>query len=816
MNMKSITLYFLSLTLFGLTLQAQITPYQVATLRTAGDASFARAIPGTAILPEVDGGVGYVLGGTGGIGEIASYQYLQGAGRSFALYHTTSRGETNYLPGFLSEDGIVAINMVDQIGREVGLRVGVEAAEETVLADVTGDWHINILQMSPEGNELDVANGTLRLFPTGIAVLDFEDEDENEDFDGSVAVADQGDISLFFYDALDEIRLLGGVNKTSLAGFASGSDALDQFILLVAFHQKSSGLTNADLSGTFSTVGWSGTGINRSGSFVVYFEFDGSGSGNVKLTDASGSIVQTIPLIYQLADDGGLTVTVGPEDEHPQVHIGSMNPGGSTINLIQEPTDRFIPQFYVGVKTDGVPLLPARPEIGQANNARLAGPYRSVIWGTVVGFGDAALSVGFGYVSTSGQGQAFGFTNDATYGPERSTLIYEVEGNGQFDGTLTTSLGQELSGIGAVASNGELFILDTFLESAQLNSFSINTRLPRGASVATLDGAYEDAFLIAQPDGSDQRVYSADSTFNGDGTGRTSLIRNGQSLEAAFSYTVNSIGEVNVTYTLPFPPMESFRRTGYIAPGGDFITWVDADPRGEGFAIGASVKDDDDFKATDFTGSYEAVSFKTDPGGDTSPEAFQTFEVKLAADGTGRFVDRANVSEDFTFTIENGQMAFSYSEEGDTFEALGTLAADRSVIVVRDLIKGGESDATAHFQVWVRLGNQGQSFFDSATPPVDGWLASTFLGPVYLEGWPWVFINEQGWWYFTGSNQGLTLAFDTELGWIFTTDEEFGSLFQFSSGQWLYWQSTDTASGQRTFYNFAEAKKVTFPLSGLN
>lgn len=91
-----------------------------------------------------------------------------------------------------------------------------------------------------------------------------------------------------------------------------------------------------------------------------------------------------------------------------------------------------------------------------------------------------------------------------------------------------------------------------------------------------------------------------------------------------------------------------------------------------------------------------------------------------------------------------------------------------------------------------------------------GWKYSESLGFFDPASYPWVYLEDQGWWYFTGAEGDSAFIWDSQLGWLWTSTDVFPSLYSFERDAWLLFAPTDDSV--RWFFQ-SGAEWFSVPLS---
>jgi hypothetical protein len=101
----------------------------------------------------------------------------------------------------------------------------------------------------------------------------------------------------------------------------------------------------------------------------------------------------------------------------------------------------------------------------------------------------------------------------------------------------------------------------------------------------------------------------------------------------------------------------------------------------------------------------------------------------------------------------------------------------------------------------------------SAAGLVSGnWRASTWFGNFYLTGTPWLYHDELGWAYLSGTDSDNLWLWIESLGWLWTAEGTFPYVYRDSDSGWYHWNGT--INGRLFFYRYSDAEWIDFPLGG--
>jgi hypothetical protein len=101
----------------------------------------------------------------------------------------------------------------------------------------------------------------------------------------------------------------------------------------------------------------------------------------------------------------------------------------------------------------------------------------------------------------------------------------------------------------------------------------------------------------------------------------------------------------------------------------------------------------------------------------------------------------------------------------------------------------------------------------SAAALVSGnWRESSWFGNFYLTGTPWLYHDELGWAYMSGTDSDNLWLWIESLGWLWTAEDTFPYVYRDSDSGWYHWNGT--INGRLFFYRYSDAEWIDFPLGG--
>lgn len=132
---------------------------------------------------------------------------------------------------------------------------------------------------------------------------------------------------------------------------------------------------------------------------------------------------------------------------------------------------------------------------------------------------------------------------------------------------------------------------------------------------------------------------------------------------------------------------------------------------------------------------------------------------------------------------------WAFSQPGDyavTFEVSGQLTAQYG---------GGITSTTAtyHFRVPGETGSLLDGFAINEV-----WTWNEWFGSYVNTSYPWVFHENQGWWYFTNADVDSAFVWDSELGWLWIGTDTYPVMYAFSREAWIEYSLFE--DGLRWFY----------------
>ena len=101
-----------------------------------------------------------------------------------------------------------------------------------------------------------------------------------------------------------------------------------------------------------------------------------------------------------------------------------------------------------------------------------------------------------------------------------------------------------------------------------------------------------------------------------------------------------------------------------------------------------------------------------------------------------------------------------------------------------------------------------------ATQLVDGWMALEWFGLFKDEFNGWIYHLRLGWIYLQGSSTTSLLVWDSEWGWLWTSDSTYPWLYRFSQNGWLYYYRGDDelgSSNPRWFWDSSASQWMSTP-----
>ncbi len=87
---------------------------------------------------------------------------------------------------------------------------------------------------------------------------------------------------------------------------------------------------------------------------------------------------------------------------------------------------------------------------------------------------------------------------------------------------------------------------------------------------------------------------------------------------------------------------------------------------------------------------------------------------------------------------------------------------------------------------------------------VGGWIGDHPVFGLFRAAYhPWIELYRHGWWFEIVAGDGSRLFHDSQLGWIWTADDLYPYLFDYSGSRWLYYSEERSTTQSRWFYDFA-------------
>lgn len=94
----------------------------------------------------------------------------------------------------------------------------------------------------------------------------------------------------------------------------------------------------------------------------------------------------------------------------------------------------------------------------------------------------------------------------------------------------------------------------------------------------------------------------------------------------------------------------------------------------------------------------------------------------------------------------------------------------------------------------------------------NGWVISTKYGTMYPYNASSFVYHLQHGILFILPQDGYTFMWDNELGWLFSSLDYYPTIYQYSTGHWLYYNATE--GNQRSFWNYTTGDWQNAPISG--
>lgn len=90
--------------------------------------------------------------------------------------------------------------------------------------------------------------------------------------------------------------------------------------------------------------------------------------------------------------------------------------------------------------------------------------------------------------------------------------------------------------------------------------------------------------------------------------------------------------------------------------------------------------------------------------------------------------------------------------------------------------------------------------FPDAVDLGEGWSYSESLGNMWVEHFPWIFVQDSTWWYISSSATNQFWAFDPDLGWIWSSATTYPNVYSNAHLGWLAFIGLE--DDHRVFYNY--------------
>lgn len=146
----------------------------------------------------------------------------------------------------------------------------------------------------------------------------------------------------------------------------------------------------------------------------------------------------------------------------------------------------------------------------------------------------------------------------------------------------------------------------------------------------------------------------------------------------------------------------------------------------------------------------------------------------------------------------------------DSTEHLGIDLSSIRYVAIIDVVGDGsalDSQGNSIYDPYPTIGSAGFDLdavgvrnagaFDAILPEGSSWSYTGSIGWYVGTQFPWIYSQDQGWWYVTGNEREGLWLYDGALGWLWTSGSDYPALYSAERNGWLYFGGT--GSGTRFF-----------------
>jgi hypothetical protein len=138
--------------------------------------------------------------------------------------------------------------------------------------------------------------------------------------------------------------------------------------------------------------------------------------------------------------------------------------------------------------------------------------------------------------------------------------------------------------------------------------------------------------------------------------------------------------------------------------------------------------------------------------------------------------------------------------------------------VVGTVSYGTESSVYGDVTVYTRLASQSdwlQSYLERWAPArrtgFGEWLNLDWLGDFSTYQGDWVFHEKLGWFYSPGNAADEFWAWQTGIGWWWTSIQAYPHVYAHERSRWVYFSASDSTPSARYFYDYVKARWELVP-----